>query len=45
VGETACNQTAQALMPAVQDLIKKLVSNPEFKAIVAGNRDIAEQKL
>lgn len=45
VGETACNQTAQALMPAVQDLIKKIVSNPEFKGIVAGSRDIAEQKL
>src|SRR4249919_1848489 len=27
---TACNQTAQALAPAVQDLIKKAVSDPQF---------------
>jgi len=31
---TACNQTAQALGPAVQDLIKKAVTNPEFAALV-----------
>jgi hypothetical protein len=41
VGETACNQTAQAFMPAVQNLIRKVVSNPEFKAIVAGSRETA----
>ena len=35
-GETACNQTAQAFMPAVQDLIQKVVKHPEFKAMVAG---------
>ena len=29
-GETACNQTAQALMPAVQNLIGKIVRNAEF---------------
>ena len=29
-GETACNQTAQALMPAVQNLIGKVVRNAEF---------------
>jgi hypothetical protein len=33
-GETACNQTAQAVMPAVQDLIGKVVRNPEFKALL-----------
>lgn len=33
-GETACNQTAQALMPAVQDLISKLVTNPDFKTLL-----------
>lgn len=27
---TACNQTAQALGPAVQDLIKKTVTDPQF---------------
>ncbi|MCB5206699.1 hypothetical protein [Methylovorus mays] len=31
---TACNQTAQALGPAVQDLIKKAVTNPEFVALI-----------
>jgi len=33
-GETACNQTAQAVMPAVQDLIGKVVRNPEFKSLL-----------
>ena len=33
-GEAACNQTAQALMPAVQDLIGKLVHGPEFQALI-----------
>jgi len=31
---TACNQTAQALGPAVQDLIKKAVSDPRFKELM-----------
>jgi hypothetical protein len=31
---TACNQTAQALGSAVQDLIKKAVSDPRFAAIL-----------
>lgn len=31
---TACNQTAQALGPAVQDLIKKMVQNPSFASLV-----------
>jgi hypothetical protein len=33
-GETACNQTAQALMPAVQDLIAKVVQSPEFPTLL-----------
>lgn len=31
---TACNQTAQALTPAVQDLINKVVTSPEFVALI-----------
>jgi len=31
---TACNQTAQALGSATQDLIKKLVSDPGFPALL-----------
>lgn len=34
VGEVACNQTAQALMPAVQDLIGKIVGHPDFAALL-----------
>ena len=33
-GETACNQTAQALMPAVQDLIAKVVHAPDFPSLL-----------
>lgn len=33
-GETACNQTAQALMPSVQNLIKKIVTNADFPNLV-----------
>lgn len=33
-GETACNQTAQALMPAVQDLIAKVVHAPDFPTLL-----------
>jgi hypothetical protein len=33
-GETACNQTAQALMPAVQNLIGKLVRSQDFSVLV-----------
>jgi len=33
-GETACNQTAQALMPAVQNLISNLLNHPHFDALV-----------
>lgn len=31
---TACNQTAQALGPAVQDLIKKAISDPAFQTLL-----------
>jgi len=34
VGEVACNQTAQALMPAVQDLISKIVRHSEFSGLL-----------
>lgn len=37
-GETACNQTAQALMPAVQNAIRKVVADPQFRAMLAGNQ-------
>lgn len=32
--ETACRQTSEAFMPAVQDLIGKIVKSPEFAALV-----------
>ena len=34
VGEVACNQTAQALMPAVQDLIGEMITHPDFAALL-----------
>lgn len=34
-GETACNQTAQALMPAVQNLVGKIVRSNEFVFLTA----------
>lgn len=34
-GETACNQTAQAFMPAVQNLVGKVVRSQEFAALVS----------
>ncbi len=33
-GETACNQTAQALMPAVQNVISKIVTHPQFGTLL-----------
>lgn len=36
-GETACNQTAQALMPAVQNLVGKIARSKEFLAMVDQN--------
>jgi len=32
---TGCNQTAQALGPAVQDLIRKTIVHPQFGALIA----------
>ena len=34
IGETACDQTAQALMPAVQNLLGKLVHSPLFLTLL-----------
>jgi hypothetical protein len=33
-GETACNQTAQALMPAVQNLVGQIVRSTEFGSLI-----------
>jgi hypothetical protein len=33
-GYTACPQTAQAMMPAVQNLVQKAVQHPEFKQLM-----------
>ena len=33
-GETACNQTAQALMPAVQNIINKVVTDKDFSNLL-----------
>lgn len=38
IGQTACAQTAQALMPAVQNLIHKVVSHPTFLKMVTNGR-------
>ena len=34
---TACNATADALTPAVQDLIKAVVTHPEFKSLITSS--------
>jgi hypothetical protein len=34
-GETACNQTAQALVPAVQNLVGKIVRSPDFVILIS----------
>jgi len=34
-GETACNQTAQALMPAVQNLVGKIVRSDRFISLIS----------
>jgi hypothetical protein len=34
IADTACKQTAEAYLPAVQNLIGKLVKAPEFKSMV-----------
>jgi len=33
-GETACNQTAHALMPAVQNVVSKVVQHPDFPSLM-----------
>ncbi len=33
IADTACKQTAEAYFPAVQNIIGKLVSSPEFKSL------------
>lgn len=35
IADTACKQTAEAYLPAVQNLIGKLVRAPEFKSLTA----------
>jgi hypothetical protein len=34
IADTACKQTAEAYLPAVQNLIGKLVKAPEFESLV-----------
>ncbi len=34
VADTACKQTAEAYLPTVQNLIRKIVLSPEFKTLV-----------
>jgi hypothetical protein len=34
VADTACKQTAEAFLPATQNLIAKLIKNPGFKALL-----------
>ncbi len=34
IADTACKQTAEAYLPAVQNLIGKIVLSPEFKSLV-----------
>lgn len=34
-GETACNQTAQAFMPAVQNLVGRIVRSAYFQTLVS----------
>jgi hypothetical protein len=34
IADTACKQTAEAYMPAVQNLIRKVVQSPEFRELV-----------
>jgi hypothetical protein len=34
-GDTACNQTAQAFMPSVQNLVGKIVRSPDFMTLIS----------
>jgi hypothetical protein len=38
VGEIACQQTAHSLMPAVQNVVGKVVRHPDFPALVGAPR-------
>ncbi|HNP05661.1 MAG TPA: hypothetical protein PKH67_12125 [Rhodocyclaceae bacterium] len=38
IADTACKQTAEAYLPAVQNLIGRLVKAPEFKSLLGLNR-------
>lgn len=42
-GETACNQTAQAFMPTVQNLIGKIVKSEEFKKLTEVKVDASKK--
>lgn len=35
IADTACKQTAEAYLPAVQNLLGKLIKSPEFKTLIA----------
>lgn len=35
IADTACKQTAEAYLPAVQNIIGKLIKSPEFKSLLA----------
>ena len=35
IADTACKQTAEAYLPAVQNIIGKLVKSPDFKSLLA----------
>ncbi|WP_028469649.1 hypothetical protein [Neptunomonas japonica] len=45
VADKACQQVAQELSPAVQVLIKDIVSNPEFKKLISSTEDNLAQKI
>lgn len=34
IADSACQQTAQAFMPAVQQMIKRLITHPDFKSLL-----------
>jgi hypothetical protein len=39
LADSACKQTAEALVPAVQDLVAKLVGDPRFRSLLAARND------
>ncbi len=42
---TACNATADALAPAIQDLIKATISHPNFNKLLMGDTAIYNQEI